>query len=234
MNPHWTYALLHACAFTFPFLLSFDRRVAFYKQWKFLFPAIFLVAAFFVVWDIWFTSMNVWSFNPDYVLGYYFINLPWEEVLFFITIPYCCVFIYACLESYFPKLTFEKAQNSISISVMATALLNGLINYDKAYTLSACVLAAVLIGYVVFIRKAPWMGRFWLSYAVVLIPFFICNGVLTAKPVVLYNDLENMGIRMGTIPVEDLFYNLVMFLGVVLLFEIFKSRKDSGTVLNLN
>lgn len=219
MNPHWTYAALHLGAFSFPFLLSFDKKVAFYRHWKFLFPAIFLVAAFFIAWDCWFTSMGVWGFNRDYVLGGYFFNLPWEEVLFFFSIPYACLFIYVCLEAYFPKLTLEKPHRAVSVFFLFVTAALAILNYDKAYTFSSAGLAALLLAFVVFVQKAAWMGRFWISYAVVLVPFFICNGILTSKPVVVYDDLENLGIRMYTIPVEDLMYNLVMLLGVTAIFE---------------
>ncbi len=224
MNPHWTYALLHLGAFTFPFLLSFDKRVAFYKSWPFLFPAIVIVAAFFLVWDTWFTRMGIWGFTADYVLGGYFLNLPWEEVLFFITIPYCCLFVYACLNAYIKRDLFATSHRYITLVVACVALVLGLFFYDRAYTFSTGLLACGLLVWFGLVRKEVWMGRFWMSYVVVLIPFFICNGILTSKPVVWYNDAENMGIRMWTIPAEDLMYNLIMLLGVTALFEYFKKR----------
>ena len=51
---------------TFPFLLSFDRKVHFYTNWKFLFPAITIVALIFMVWDQVFTQEAIWGFNETY------------------------------------------------------------------------------------------------------------------------------------------------------------------------
>ena len=50
------------------------------------------------------------------------------------------------------------------------------------------------------------------------------NGLLTALPVVTYDDTENPGIRLLTIPVEDTQYTLLLLLMNVILFENFKRR----------
>ena len=51
------------------------------------------------------------------------------------------------------------------------------------------------------------------------IPFLIVNGLLTSIPVVLYNDAENLGIRIYTIPVEDVFYGYALLLGTILIMQ---------------
>ena len=52
------------------------------------------------------------------------------------------------------------------------------------------------------------------------------NGILTGtgleEQVVWYNDLENISIRMLTIPVEDLVYGFLLFGLNVTLFEEFR------------
>jgi lycopene cyclase domain-containing protein len=73
------------------------------------------------------------------------------------------------------------------------------------------------------------LRRFYISFLIILVPFFIVNGILTgsfiAEPVVWYNNLENLGIRLFTIPIEDIGYAFNMLFLVVFLNEKFKKSK---------
>jgi lycopene cyclase domain-containing protein len=226
MNTHFTYFLILGASLAGPLALSFDRKVAFYRQWKFLFPAIILPALFYICWDIYFTARGVWSFNPTYTSGIYFVNLPFEEVLFFLVVPYCCIFIYACMGTYFPALQKLRWADFILQGIAIVLLVAGTIFHKRAYTCSAFLLCAFFIGCIYTFKglftnfKA---GLFLLSFLVILVPFLVVNGFLTAMPVVLYNDAENLGLRIYTIPFEDVFYGMLLVMMNVALFEIFRT-----------
>jgi hypothetical protein len=49
----------------------------------------------------------------------------------------------------------------------------------------------------------------------------------------MYNDAENSGIRVGTIPFEDHFYSLAMLLMNVLFFEYFRNRTKANGVASV-
>ena len=66
----------------------------------------------------------------------------------------------------------------------------------------------------------------FLSYLFILPFFFLSNGILTgsfvSEPIVWYNDLENVNLRIFTIPVEDAFYGFLLVLLNILFYEYFK------------
>lgn len=227
LNSHFTYFLILTASLAGPLFLSFDKKVTFYKNWKYLFPAMFFPAALYIAWDVYFTSKGIWSFNENYVTGIHIINLPLEEVLFFLIVPYCCVFIYACIRAYFPKLKEKKEADVLLIILAATLLVTGIIYRDKYYTGFTFIFTGAFIFIIYFFRKY-FKGfdavSFLVSFAICLIPFLIVNGFLTAIPVVQYNDMENLGIRIYTIPFEDVFYGMLLVLMNIVIYEKLKSN----------
>ena len=217
------YMLIHLGVVLFPLILSFDKRVRYHKKWKFLFPGLVITGGFFLVWDLIFTLSGVWSFNPQYVLGVHLYGLPVEEMLFFLTVPFACVFIHECLLYYVKRDFLQKSSSLITGILMVYSVLMVVLFYDRIYTLVNFAFLLAILLYVA-IKRPPFMGRFYLSYGVSLLPFYIVNGYLTSIPIVLYNNAENMGWRVGTIPLEDHFYSLSLFLMNILFFEKYKER----------
>jgi len=210
--------------------LSFDKKVAFYKKWKHLFSAMILPAVFYIIWDMVFTKQGVWSFNENYITGIKLYNLPIEEVLFFFVVPYCCVFIYACVRSYFPKIQRTSSGNGILNFIGIVLLVIALFYHDKAYTFFTFFFNGIFI-FILSSSKRYFQSfnanAFLVSYLIILIPFLVINGLLTAIPVVLYNDNENLATRIYTIPLEDVFYGMLLIMMNVVGYE-FSIEKSQG------
>jgi lycopene cyclase domain-containing protein len=217
------YLWLNIGTVLFPILLSFDKKVAFYKNYKYLFPAALITGTFFLIWDQWFTDMNVWGFNSLYLTGYFIGDIPIEEVLFFITVPYACLFIYECLIAYIGRSEiFEKLYRWFTLLALGITVSMLYWFNDRLYTGITCLILSFMLGTHLVIIKRRYMSWFFFAFAISIIPMFIVNGILTSKPVVVYNNLENMNIRIGTIPVEDFFYNMTLLLMNIGLYEWFK------------
>lgn len=211
-----------------PLLLSFDKKVHFYTYWKYLLPATLIVAAAFLVWDEYFTQLKIWGFNPEYVQGIYFGDLPLEECLFFLLVPYACLFIHEVLKAYFPKVSLRRFAHFFAFGFTLLGLLLGLKYLDQAYTASACIISAMLTIGIYFVYKAKWYANFVFTFLVAIIPFLIVNGILTGgftpQPVVWYSEAHIIGIRIFTIPAEDIFYNYCMLLPITAIYEWMKER----------
>lgn len=198
------------------------------QLWKFIFPAMLLPALFYISWDVWFTNLGVWSFNPAYITGLHLINLPVEEVLFFFVVPYCCIFIYACLKSYFPGIKNTLISQSLFIFIALLIIVIGFFHLQQRYTAYTFMACGTFMIIIYGMRGTFFSGfnfsLFLLSYTVILIPFLLVNGFLTAIPVVLYNDAENLGIKIYTIPVEDIFYGMLLILLNLVIYEKLQQR----------
>jgi len=222
------YLLINLAVISLPLALSFDKKVHFYKKWKYFFPALFITASVFVAWDIGFTAIGAWGFNPEYHSDIYLINLPFEEVLFFITVPYASVFTYEVFKEYIQRDPLKVASKYISYILVIVGWFMGIMFLQRIYTSITFTLLALLIGYLEY-KKFVHFGIFYLSYLVIIVPFLLVNGALTGlftpEPIVWYNNNENLGIRIFTIPVEDVFYGMLLILTNVTFYEFFRQGK---------
>jgi len=98
------YLLILILAGIIPFLLSFYKPLGFYKNIIALIKSIALITLIFGTWDILATFRGHWKFNPQMVGSIKIINLPLEEVLFFIVIPFCCIFTWEAMKYIKTKL----------------------------------------------------------------------------------------------------------------------------------
>jgi lycopene cyclase domain-containing protein len=229
LEQKYLYLAIDFFSILFPFIFSFYPKYNFSKKWKYLWLAIVLPALFFIVWDEWFTQMGVWGFNPRYLTGIYFYSLPIEEIFFFICIPYACVFTYEAVNYLITWRMSTKQQDLITDILAGLLFLLGVIFFDQWYTSVTFILASIFLNLHRWVWKSDYLGKFYVAFLFILIPFFIVNGILTGtgieEQVVWYNDVENLGIRMGTIPVEDTFYGMVLLLMNISLFEYLQKKK---------
>ncbi len=226
-----TYLLINLLSISLPLILSFEPRFSFYKKFPAVVSAIIPVLVFFIIWDVYFTRMGVWGFNPMHLSGIYLFDLPVEEWLFFVTIPFASLFTYEVVNYHFPQDFLKKAGKPIALALAATLLIVGLFSLGKWYTSVTFLLTGIWLLLNVYVFKVKYLGQFFIAYGLILIPFFLVNGVLTGsmipEEVVYYNDQENLGIRLFTIPIEDSIYGMLLILMNVNIFEWFLGKRDN-------
>ncbi|CDF78120.1 lycopene cyclase domain-containing protein [Formosa agariphila KMM 3901] len=225
MKP-FTYLLINLACISIPLVASFYPKHAFYKHWGAFFKANAIIAIFFIIWDYAFTKMGVWGFNPEYLTGVFFGELPLEEILFFVCIPFCCVFSYFAFTYLVKTNPFKSNQHHITTVLIVLTSFIALQYYNHWYTATACGLTAIYLIYLKW--KQVDLSYHYLTFLFILPFFFASNGILTGSfleaPIVWYNDAENMGIRLFTIPVEDSIYGLLLIFLNIEGFRYFESK----------
>ena len=231
MSLYW---IINLTSLSLPLLFSFHPKIQLYQKWKALLPAILLAAIPYILWDIHFTKQAYWGFNPNYLSGQELFGLPIEECAFFFCIPYACVFTHECLKKHY-SIHFSFRTNKLAL--LFVCLLTAILAFafpQQEYTfwvMLSCVFSCMVCYFVNFNLFIPYLY----SYLVILLPFFIVNGILTGTgidgEVVWYQEKAFSGIRIGTIPIEDSFYAFSMLLLNVSLFELLQKNKAVKTAL---
>lgn len=226
LETRWAYFYLHALTFIPVFALSFDRNVHYYKKWRPLLPAIAIMAAIFILWDVGFTAWGVWGFNEAYFAGLTFLHLPVEEWLFFFIVPFACIFIYECLNFYIKKDLLAPLEKGITLVLILVFLVVGFLHWGRLYTSTTFLLAGFFVLYHFLFLDGRYRSRFYLAFLVSMLPFLLVNGVLTGgyteQPIVIYNPEEYLGLRITSVPVDDAVYGFLLLFGVVTLYERFR------------
>jgi lycopene cyclase domain-containing protein len=226
------YLFLDAIILVFPLLFSFKWVFPYYKNYKPLGLSIVIVGSAYMFWDILVTFRGDWAFNKQYLIGIEIAGLPIEEILFFIVVPYSCIFIYENLQYFFKdkKIEFNKY---IYYGIAIIFFIIGILFYHQEYT----VLAMFSVG-VFFIIAATWFTdllssrNYWIYILISFGAFIIFNYLLTSIPIVTYNPNAIFGGtveqvwagRFITIPYEDFFYNFSMLSFYLLVYIHFKNK----------
>ena len=228
----YLYLIINLSAILIPFIFSFHKKLNFHYHFKSFLVGFLFMFPLFIVWDIYFTRIGVWGFNSNYLMGFSLYNLPIEECLFFLCIPFSCIFTYhVVLTLSKNKSDFKSKKWSVVASVFF--LIFGMIHLNKMYTNTTFILLALVI------LIAPYfvnMRVFLKTFLILQIPFCVVNGLLTGSlienQVVWYNNNENLSLRLGTIPVEDVFYALLMLLLVMIGYQVSLNKRKQELTFN--
>jgi lycopene cyclase domain-containing protein len=214
------YLLLNVLIVAGPLIMSFERQIHFVDKWRYAWPAIILVAIPYLIWDALVTGAH-WWFNEKYTLDFRLAGLPVEEWLFFFTVPFAALFIWEVIEFYCPHDRRLPALKRLRYALYPLQLY-GLIFFmnGKEYTgLMLIFLGTAIIADRVLKTNLLLRTNFLIYLAALVGAILICNGYLTARPVVLYGEAYQLGWRVGTIPIEDFGYGISLVFLTTILYE---------------
>lgn len=224
----YTYLLINFFTVIVCFIFSFHHKIKFNTHFKAFISAASIVGIVFIIWDIWFTKMGVWWFNDHYLLGIRLLGLPIEEILFFFCIPFSCLFTYFCLDKFFNLNWKEKPEKILVIVFIIAAFVIALYFRERIYTFMTFLTVACSLFTLYFSFRARWIAKASLIYLILMPGFLLVNGILTGtgldSPIVNYNPKDFIGLRILTIPIEDMFYGYELVLWNIYFFQ--KFRKE--------
>jgi lycopene cyclase domain-containing protein len=169
--------------------------------------AIAIPAIPFLLWDAFVTGTH-WHFNPEYVSGIKIIDLPIEEILFFITVPFACLFTWEMII----RRAIEKQIDMRWLRLLLyLALPAGIYFFSMGKQYTGLTLSFIFIANLVdqFLKtNLLYDKRFYFYLLLIVIFTLIFNGYLTWRPVVTYGVDYQLDFRIITIPVEDFFYGI--------------------------
>ena len=174
---------------------------------KTLLIAIAIPAIPFLLWDALVTGTH-WNFNPKYVSGFKIINLPIEEILFFITVPFACLFTW---EMVIRRVNEKQVSAGWLRKLLYVALPAGIYFFIIGKQYTGLTLTFLFLANVIDqILKTDLLydKRFYFYLVLIVIFTLIFNGFLTWRPVVTYGVNYQLDFRIITIPVEDFFYGI--------------------------
>jgi lycopene cyclase domain-containing protein len=220
------YLIFNILVFTGPFFLGLLKPFRF-KYWAEASLSIFLVMIPYIVWDAIVTGYH-WMFNESYVLGIYLAKLPIEEWLFFITVPFACLFTWEMIIRRVDLKTLSflrKLRNVVYILPLVGALL---FLQGRQYTGLVFIFLSLAVFLDIYLKTDLLLQTRFYRYLLLIIIFtLVFNGYLTWRPVVLYGQIYQLDFRVFTIPIEDFGYGISLMYLNTIIFEKLKIRNVS-------
>ena len=220
----YEYLLFNSLVLSGPLIFGSMKRFYFMDRWAYVLPALIIPAIPFIIWDALVTGRH-WMFNETYTMDYRIALLPLEEILFFITVPFACLFTWEMISKYLPggEVRSGKIVRYLSLLFPAAGLI--FFYYGKEYT----GIVMFFLAFAVFLDKTLETDlivqkRFYWYLLIISAFMLLFNGYLTARPVVLYGEAYQVGIRIFTIPVEDFGYGISLLYLNAMIYESIKQK----------
>ncbi len=219
------YLLFDLLVLSAPLVIGAWRPAWFYDRIGAALRATVIVAVPFIAWDAAVAGRH-WWFDERYVLGPELFGLPLEECLFFVAVPLACLFAWETV------LVAPRARASAGLRWLYP-LLWACMPLGLAVALAGreyTGLGLIALGVVALLDHALGAGllvarRAQAWFVVVLGLTLVFNSYLTGRPVVHYGEPYILGVRIGTVPVEDFAYGLSLVWAAMIVYQRSQGRR---------
>jgi lycopene cyclase domain-containing protein len=210
------YAIFLIITGTIGLLLNQYYSFRLFRRWRGLLAGYLVIVVPFLLWDVIATRDGHWAFNPEYILGPKILGLPLEEIAFFFVVPFVMSAVWMLL-----RIRTHKGHVSIDTyqrAALVTILLATYVSVNRPYTFIVTGIASLFVlvtySFPEYRSRQFWIFQFWLFTL-----FFISNTILTFPAVVTYGEQAILGLRIGSIPIEDFLYNFILVNGFIFVFS---------------
>jgi lycopene cyclase domain-containing protein len=220
----YEYLIFNIVVLAGPLVLATMRRFYFIDRWSYALPAIIITAIPFIIWDILVTGRH-WMFSEAYTLNFRLANLPLEEWLFFLTVPFACLFTWEMILKYLPDGHTDSGKIVRYLSFLFP--IAGLIFFYDGREYSGLVMFFLTLA--VYLDKVletnlVYKRHFYWYLLLIIVFTLLFNGFLTARPVVLYNEAYQVDLRVITIPIEDFGFGTSLIVLCTIIYESLKQK----------
>jgi len=186
--------------------------------------SICLTGILFSLFAILFSALGILSFNANLLTGVVIAGLPIQIILLSFVIPALGLYTYRFLNTRFPNNNLEKFSLSVSNLMLGICIAFLFFGYLKLYTATTFIVVLALLLYIEYKNKLRFMYRFYRTYLVLLIPFYLGCLVVKKQSFLVFNENASLKLYLAHLPIEAYFYFMGMLLLAVYLFELFKSK----------
>ena len=220
---HLEYLIFNIVVMAGPLAFGSMKRFYFIDRWKYAFLSIGIVAIPFIIWDALVTNRH-WWFSESYTLDLRLVYLPIEEIMFFITVPFACLFTWEMIKKYISdrNVAFGNMVHILAFSLPLVGILLFLNGKEYTGLVMFSLFVAIMADKLLKTNLVNQRCFYWYLTTIIIFTL-IFNGYLTARSVVLYGETYQLGLRVFTIPIEDFGYGISLLFLCTILYEKFKT-----------
>lgn len=212
--------------FIIPLSYAVTGKYNFRNKLRYGMPAIFITGFMFLLWDIRFTEVGIWSYDPHYTIGLFHKSLPLEQWMVYLVFPLTALLVYEILKNRFRSLDLNNIYTAVSLLMVVAFAVIAYLFRARVYTFFSFLFTTIYLAYTIFRRQFKSnLTHFFLTFFIVLIPYLILNWILTWNLAIEYHQEQVLNVWIGMMPVENFVYLFLLLLINITVYEYLSVKK---------